>query len=294
VRFAVLFIGLCGVASAALLARFGLDAGLSAPALTAWRLTIASIGLLTYAVIRRPTARLDRKDIGRLAIAGLFLSIHFITWIASLRYTSVAISTLLVSTSPLWTGLVGLFIPSLRPKPMFWAGLSIAAIGTAIIAATRPVSAQAGPAWVGYLLATIGAICVVPYLLLSQGVQRRAGTVTTITWIYSFAAVASLLFLFLRGQFPIPATKEAWLSVLGMTLFAQLIGHGFVNYCLRKFTAAQVSASTLLEPVFAAFLAWIFLQERVPMIQAVGGTILLAGVALSLTGEPEPMPASAD
>jgi drug/metabolite transporter (DMT)-like permease len=294
VRFAVLLIGLCGVASAALLARYGFAAGMSATSLTAWRLTLASAGLLGYAAICRPKAAVETSDIWKFAVAGLFLAVHFATWIASLAYTSVAVSTLLVSTSPLWTGLIGLAIPSLRPKPVFWIGLGIAAAGTAVVSFTRAAPSPAGPAWVGYVLATIGAICVVPYLLISQAVQRRSGTVVTITWIYSFAAVASWLFVIGSRSNPLPRSSEAWLSVLGMTLFAQLIGHGLINYCLRKFTAAQVSASTLLEPVFAALLAWIFLQERVPAVQAIGGVILLFGVAVSLSGEPQPAPARAD
>lgn len=284
-RFVILLIGLCGVASAALLARYGLDAGLSATALSAWRLTLGTAGLVLFRLVFKGDFRLDKWEFWRVVVAGACLAIHFATWIASLAYTTVAVSTLLVSTSPLWTGLVGLAIPNLRPRPIFWLGLAVAGVGTALTAVTRSVPAPNGPPWVGYALATIGAICVVPYLILSQQVQRRTGTLTTITWMYGSAAAVIWIFLMVQGSLPAPATPRAWISVLGMTLFAQLIGHGLLNHSLKRFSAAQVSAATLLEPVLAGLLAWMFLAEAVPMLQIVGGLILLLGVALSLRGD---------
>jgi drug/metabolite transporter (DMT)-like permease len=179
--------------------------------------------------------------------------------------------------------LLGLVVPNLKPKPLFWLGLGIAAIGTVLVAVQDAGStAHKGPSWVGDLLALLGAICIIPYLLLSQDVQRRVGTLTTITWIYSAAAVSLLLCLAPLQQLTIPTDQRVWLSILGMAVFAQLIGHSSLNFSLKHLSATQVTTATLLEPVFAALLAWIFLAERVSLLQAVGGAILLAGVAVSL------------
>jgi drug/metabolite transporter (DMT)-like permease len=282
-RFLVLSAGVCGVASAALLARYGLDAHVSAVALSAWRLVVASAGLVLFQLIRKPQPKLERSDFWRVGLAGVFLAAHFATWIASLEYVSIARSTLLVATSPLWAGLLGLVVPALKPKPLFWVGLGIAAIGTVLVAAQDPGStAQKGPPWVGDLLAVVGAICIIPYLLLSQDVQRRVGTVTTITWIYSAAAVSLLLCLVPLRELTISTNESVWLSIIGMAVFAQLIGHSALNFSLRHFSTAQVTTTTLLEPVFAALLAWVFLAEKISLLQAVGGAILLAGVAVSL------------
>ncbi|HWA82517.1 MAG TPA: EamA family transporter [Fimbriimonadaceae bacterium] len=282
----ILLLGLCGVASAALLARYGLAAGVSPAALSAWRLTVASAALIaTAAILRLP--RIARPDLWRVALAGVFLALHFSTWIASLEYVSVTRSTLLVATSPLWAGLLGLAVPSLRPRPIFWLGLAFAAAGTVLFTSQSSAAAPKGPPWMGDLLAIVGAIAIVPYLLLSQSVQKKTGTLMTVTGLYAAAALALWLYLLPAGQANIPHSTNAWGSIVGMAVFAQLLGHSSLNASLRHFSAAQVATATLLEPVFAACLAWIFLGERIGGLQVLGGGVLLAGVGLGLRSETE-------
>lgn len=283
-RYFVLAVGVCGVASAALLARYGLEAGVSPIALSAWRLAVASLSLIFFQLLRPAAKKLDRQDMWRAAVAGLFLALHFATWIASLEYISIARSTLLVATSPLWAGLLGLVVPSLKPRPIFWVGLLLAGIGTLLVTSQGlSHAAQKSPEWLGDLLAVVGAIAIVPYLLFSQQVQERCGTLVTITWIYSVAAAVLLVALVPLGQIVPPVSSAAWLSILGMALFAQLIGHSSLNFSLRSFTTAQVATTTLLEPVFAGALAWIFMGERITLLQGLGGFVMLVGVGLSLS-----------
>src|ERR1700684_3176338 len=105
----LLLFGVCAVASASLLARLGLDAGMSALQLAMWRLTFASVILVAWRLRAGSPAPALRPEVKvRLAVAGFFLALHFVAWFVSLRAVPVARSTLLVSTTPLWTGLVGL------------------------------------------------------------------------------------------------------------------------------------------------------------------------------------------
>lgn len=286
-RFLVLILGMCGVASAAILARQGLAAGGSAVGLSAWRLVVASVCLILVQIAYKPAGKLESGDRIRLIIAGLFMAAHFATWIASLQYVSVARSTLLVSTAPVWAGIAGVFVPSLKPRPIFWLGLAICVVGAYVFTLHSSGTVHSKAPWIGDVLATIGAICIVPYLVLSQQVQSRTGTLRSITWIYAAAAVFLLALLAAKGEAAPPASAQVWLAILGMALFAQLLGHGMINYSLRFFTTPQIAVSTLAEPVFASALAWIFLRERIGPIEGLGGAILLFGIGVSLRGEPE-------
>ena len=79
-----------------------------------------------------------------------------------------------------------------------------------------------------------------------------------------------------------PATAAAWGSVIGMALVPQLVGHTLLNWSLKRFEAGVVAAATLLEPVFAAALAWVLFREAITITQAIGAVILLAGVGLAI------------
>ena len=186
----LLLSGVCGVGAAALLARLALDGGMSALGLATWRLTFAASVLLAWQAFTSSRANapslpsspalsaLPKRTRGRLALAGACLALHFVAWFASLQSISVARSTLLVTTAPLWAGLLGLAVPALKPRRGFWTGLSVAAAGLFLVTmygtqrsgATTVAYGGAGP---GEALAILGAIAVVPYMLLVQRVQAE-------------------------------------------------------------------------------------------------------------------------
>ena len=301
IPYLVLFVGQLAVGSAALLARLGLDAGMNALALSAWRLAVASILLLAASRFARKQREAgnppDTRTRMRLILAGLCLGIHFATWFASLKLIPIARSTLLVTTAPVWTGLAQRFLFKKRLPPTFWLGLTIAGVGVYLITLqdtpllTLGATGRQSPA--GDLLAIAGAIAISGYLLLVEDIQPTLGTSGTITWTYSVAAIGLMLAAVLSVpiQNAVPHNRAAWLSIMGLALIPQLIGHTSFNWCLKHFKAAVVAASTLLEPVFAGALAWLLLAEPLSTRQIVGAVILLGGVALTLLDrkkQPEP------
>lgn len=306
----------------------GLGGGMDALQLALWRLTVAGGLLLLWQAVGwrwigrhrlRPSQRktgitrsleetnvaaplksaMPRREQARLVIAGACLAFHFVTWFASLNYVPIARSTLLVTTSPLWAGLLGWFVPGLRVGRGFWSGLAIAITGGFLV--TTQGAAQhgqtafsVGSAWKGDMLAMAGGLLIVPYLLLVQRAQAAFGTLRAVTWAYSCAAACLWLVALPQGHWRPPPTLPAWASVLGMALVPQLLGHTALNRSLRHFSASQVSTATLLEPVFAGILAWLLLGETITGGQMAGATLLLCGVAqtLRVRGTPADTPAS--
>ncbi|HHE51691.1 MAG TPA: EamA/RhaT family transporter, partial [Candidatus Acetothermia bacterium] len=98
--------------------------GASVFAISAWRLGVASIVLLPFALHRRALRSVGLRAALLSGLSGAFLSAHFILWVASLDYTSVASSVVLVSTSPIFVGLgARLFI---NEPPSFILKIAIA------------------------------------------------------------------------------------------------------------------------------------------------------------------------
>ncbi len=282
---AILIAGVIAVGSAGLMARYGLEAGLTAVQLSMWRMTTAAALLGIWTLLRQAkTNPLTRPQMFRLIGSGVCIGIHFAMWFLSLEYLHVARSTLMVSTTPLWAGLLGFFIPALRPTKRFWTGLALALVGLFLVTTMdTPAGHLKHPDWHGDLAATIGALIFVPYLLLSQKAQTEVPTQQAVAWIYSAAAVTLWLMALVTGQGTVPSSLPAWGSVLGMAVIAQLGGHTVFNWALKHFSAGQVGSALLLEPVFAAVLAWVLLNERLEPLQELGGILLLIGVAVTLS-----------
>ncbi len=74
-------------------------------AIAAYRLGLASLFLSPFALSRKRYGEILRGRWNLLFLTGLFLGFHFIFWIASLKYTSVASSVVIVSTHPIFVAL---------------------------------------------------------------------------------------------------------------------------------------------------------------------------------------------
>jgi len=112
-------VGVLAVSFASILIRLAQAEGMPSLSIAAWRLIVASVVLLPYAwATRRDEVRvLTRRDLGLLALSGLFLGLHFAAWIASLGYTSVASSAVLVSMGPVFVALGSWLFWQERPGP---------------------------------------------------------------------------------------------------------------------------------------------------------------------------------
>jgi drug/metabolite transporter (DMT)-like permease len=96
--------------------------------------------------------------------------------------------------------------------------------------------------------------------------------------------VTGLVLLMLSGLFGeslIPTSLSGWLPLLGLALISHIGGQSLITYALAYLPASSASICYLMQPVVAAVLAWVILQEPLGAWQAVGGAIVLGGITLA-------------
>jgi len=283
------------IGAAAIFARYAL-LGAGPLAVSALRLVLAAIPLIALAFLTRPRVPLGRRRELAFALAGLALAAHFACWIGSLLYTSVAISTLLVTTTPLFTEAYDAFVERRYPSRTFVVTVVLASAGIGLIALQRATPAPvAGFAWLGSALALLGALAIAVYLLVvrAAGARPASGTPLPTRQIvartYGWAAFA-LVFasLFAHQGPPALGNVTSWFGILAMAFVSQLLGHTALNAALRDFTPSTVSLATLLEPVIAALLAAALFAERLSPQTIAGGILVLVAVGVTLRSAPPP------
>ena len=229
----------------------------------------------------------DKAQATLLAFAGLALAAHFAGWIASLEYTTVAISTLFVATTPIFTACYDAVVLrrglSLRSILAFAGGAAGLAM---VVAFNHTAPPHAGYEWLGIALATGGSIAIAAYFILVREVRDALGTRTIVTHTYTWAALALIAAAAFARQAP-PAIDAyaAWGGIVAMALISQLLGHTALNASLRWFSPSAISFSTLLEPITAAILALIIFHEALSPLSLAGGVVLLASIAVFLNEE---------
>jgi drug/metabolite transporter (DMT)-like permease len=280
-----LMIGVVVVSFAALFVRFAQAQHMPALTIAFWRLNFACVFLLPYSwmTCRAEILSISRKEAGLMTCSGIFLGLHFAAWIASLGYTSVASSAVLVSMGPVFVGLASWLFLREPPSPKTILGLFLAALGCFLIGRTDIGGGH--DQILGDVLALAGAVFVAGYLIVGRKLRSRRSLVAYIAPVYGVAMITLLIFLLMAGQplFGFPPAAYGWALALG--LLPQLVGHSTINWALAHLSASLVSIITLAEPIGASLLAWAILREGISWQTASGAVPILAGIYLASRAE---------
>jgi drug/metabolite transporter (DMT)-like permease len=267
-------------------------AGAPAPLVASLRMIFASLVLLPMALFSRPLraelSRVAPKDTGLLALAGLFLALHFMLWISSLSFTGVTSSVVFVNTNPLFVALYAIVVFRERVARTFWYGLGLAFIGGLIIGGKDLLGG--GARWQGDLLALGGAAAVAGYFLVGSRLRKR---LTLLAYVFPVYSAAAVLLLAAALVARVPFTGYAWPTYLYCFLLAlvcQIIGHSLFNYALKHLHATVVTIAVIGEPVGASLLAMLILREMPGPAEIIGGASILCGIGLVLYYSPGVVP----
>jgi len=276
------------IGAAAIFARFALTAA-GPLSVSALRMAIAAVPVVVLAAWRGQYARFDRATEHRLRWAGLALAVHFGSWIASLQHASVAVSTLLVCSTPVftegWT-----FARTRRTRPLVLASLALALAGVAVVAGAP--SRRETPLGIG--LALCGAAAMAAYLHLVRASDPRYTTLAVVGRTYPIAAaILAGTAAVVHDGLPAPTAGAAWAGILAMALVSQLFGHTAINAAVRLLSATFVALTTLLEPLIAAVAAAFVFGEQPAPLTAAGAVLILIAIAMAIRAESREEPSSA-
>ncbi len=284
--YGLLIAGIVAVSSAALLIRLAADA--SPLAVAAWRLLLAAILLAPLALLRRPAVPMSRRDRLLTSVVGFFLAMHFVLWITSLRYTSVASSVVLVSTTPVFVALGSLLVLRERLRTGMVLAIPVAVAGGVLIGFGGRGFGES--ALSGDLLALGGAIMMSCGLLIGRRVRQRVRLVDYVFTSYGTAGVLVLIACLVLGVplFGFRGSTYVYLALLA--LGPQLVGHSTFNWALRYLPASTVAVLALGEPIGSSLFAWALLGERITVLEGIGGGLILVGIYLTLREGGAPAP----
>lgn len=297
--FVIFTIGILAISSSSILIRFS-QSNAHSIVIAAYRMLVASIILLPYVLLknRGEFRSIDRHDLVRFLIAGIFLALHFASWISSLEYTSIASSVVLVTTTPLWVAIFSPILLKEKNNPKIWIGISIAIIGSIIVSNSQScrinsgfvISCEglgdllSGRNFLGNFLALAGAWMIAGYIIVGRRLRNKYSLTFYAFCVYTIAAIILVIWATLSGLpfIGFSATTYMWMILLG--IFPQLIGHSTFNWALGYLPASFVSVAFMAEPIGTIILAFLLLSEAPQIGEICGGLLILIGIFLvSLT-----------
>lgn len=226
----------------------------------------------------------SRAEIGWGALAGFFLAMHFVLWISSLFYTSIASASVLVTIHPIMLILVESTFLKKRFPIISWIGVIIAFGGSVFlgISDSGPNDQFANPL-LGNMMAFTAAIFFVFYILISQKIRKSSSWLDYVFTVYGFTALSTVVIAWILGvglNQPLPT----WISGIALAIGASIIGHGSMNYAVKFISATLISTLILAEPVFATLLGVAFFGEIPPFLSMLAMAVIMSGIFMTWWG----------
>lgn len=219
----------------------------------------------------------------RVLAAGAALGAHFAVWIPSLRFTSVALSTAMVSTQPLWSALLSR-LSGVRVAAGVWWGVGLTAAGVVVLAG--PGATPDGADWLGMSLALLGAVLAAVYVGLGERLRRVNDLGSYTAAVYGLAG-AGLLVVCVVASVPLLGyAVRDWLLIVAITVVAQIGGHSVLNAVVPRTSATVVSTAILFEAPGATVLAVLVLGQAVGPSLVLGLAVMLCGLVLVVRAGP--------
>ena len=273
-----LFVGATFIALSPIFVRLS-DVGPTASAF--WRVALAAPLLWPLLLLSRQGGTPISWKL--LLAAGFAFAGDLVFWHWSIRFTSVANSTLLANLSAPFVTLAMWIFWRERPSVTFGLGLGLALAGVVMLVHTS--LAFSPTALLGDAFGVITALFYAAYILAVKGLRDRgAATLYVMAVATTLTAVILLPVALASGEPLLPQSMTGWLVLVGLAWISHCAGQGLIAYSLAHLPAAFSSVGLLLQPVMAGIFAWLILSEPLVALQIAGGIVVLAGIYLARRG----------
>lgn len=248
-----------------------------------WRLAIATLLVAMMGLITRQRLLLKRREMLRFAFYGLVTALHFIFYITSLSFTTIAHALALVYTSPIWVTLFSAFVLREPLPPRKYAGIGVAVIGVAIMAGFEPhytacsLNGTGQCMVLGDVIALLSGLCLAIYSVAGRGERDRHPLFRYTTNVYGLAALWLLpvtLFLAFQHTYPLAAVG----AVVALGVFPLGLGHTLYNAAVRRVHATYANLIATQEVTGGIILGVLLLGEIPSITTIVGVVVTLVGI----------------
>jgi drug/metabolite transporter (DMT)-like permease len=281
----LLVIGIIAISFSSIFVRWS-----SAPVsiIAMYRLVLTNVCMLPFLIVhRREIVRIEPIHWGKLIVSGVALGLHFLFWMGSLRFTSVASSTAILTLEPIFVLLGSFWLFKQRTSRVALISMIIAILGAILIGWGD--FRFSGIALQGDLLSLLGALTVAFHMLIGKSLRATMSAFVYSFWVFLFAAAVLAVYNVCADYSFTAYSLKEWGIFLLLAIVPTVLGHYLFNWLLKYMKATSVSMTVLGEPLGATILAYYLLGEMITPLQIAAGCVLLIGVALFIRSN-ESMP----
>ncbi len=276
----VLFILMLGMAAAGSSVVFVKLGELNPLVLASYRLLLSGLVLFPWFLrdLKNRKEPFHPKQLTPSILPGIFLALHFVSWIMGARMVPGAHASLITNMSPLVMPFVMYFLIKERITPIEIAG-SILTLSGALYLGAKDYS-FASEYLTGDLLCFICMIFVTLYLALARRNRKNTALWFYMVPLYLTGGVVCMVIAAATGaDFGLHGRGD-WASVLGLAVICTVGGHSINNFGMRKLRGQLMALLNLTQILFAAVFSYLAFAELPPVYFYPAGLLILSGPLL--------------
>lgn len=266
-----------GFATLPIFIKLAYDAGLTTNTILTFRFAL-SVGLLLITLaIKGISPVLPARQAGILfLLGGLGFASTSFTFTESLRYLSASLTSVVFHIYPTLVALLAFFLGIERLNPMICIALILCFGGLLLVVGVSFAALN----FIGIVLAIASALLYAVYALAGNRVRNKANSLIVTLYICLGATVVFGAAGLAQGNLLLQLSPHSWLILLGMSLFATLIGiFGFFT-AMSRIGATKTCIISTTEPIITVLLAFLLLGEHMDFWQIVGGLLIASSIVI--------------
>jgi drug/metabolite transporter (DMT)-like permease len=201
-------------------------------------------------------------------------------FVKGLTITSTLHAALLMLTTPLLIGVLALWWLKEKFTMQKAVGLLFGIGGALLLILSRDARGIASVQ--GDLLILINAISYAIYFIMVKPLTSRYSPLHVIRWVFTFGFIMIVPFSWqdaVEANWQSAAVSQ-WLALGSVVLCGTFLTYSFNSYSLKHLGAATTGSYIYTQPLFAALIAALFLQEGFSIEKVIAGVLIFGGVFL--------------
>mgnify|MGYP001770829345 CR=1 FL=1 len=251
-----------------------------------WRAVMGAVVFGAHAAILRQT-RVDRKDLPALLGFGLVgIALFYGGYQSAIAAGGAALAAVLLYTAPAMVAVMSWLILKERVDGFKLLAVALTLVGVAAIS-LQGGALKVTPAAVFWGL--VSAFTYATYYIFGKLYLGRYAAPTMLLYALPVGALALAPFVHF-----VPKNATAWVAMIFLALASTYAANLFYYAGLKRLEATRASVVATLEPVVAAFVAWLWWGERFSLLGYLGAVLVLCGVLLMVfkpSGSAQPLEA---
>lgn len=255
-------------------------------AIVFYRMIMAAILLLPFHWSRRKELyqKVSLKLWLQVMGMGFFFALHLFAWVSAIQHTKVANAAICLAVQPVFIALAArlFFKEKIDGRVIF--GIVLGAIGIILVSYDDLNLSKAY--FIGDMLSLLSALLYVVYFFYGRSLRGKIeSNLFLMTWVYIFAGLTSIIFVYLVDASIWNYTTITWLALFGLAVMPTILGHALVFLVVKQLKSSTIGTLMLLEPVLAGVVAYIIFAEHMTYMSWLGYLIVVVGMTPMLHRE---------